>query len=235
MNICMFTSAKSIGYQSKSNIKNSLLKRDLPFLVTFTKTRYSMDIIFATNNHHKIVEIGKLLDRKYIIKSLSEAGIFEDIPENEETLEGNAIAKSRYVYQRTGKNVFADDTGLEVAALGNLPGVHSARYAGSSRDPGENIDKLLREMKDIDNRAARFRTVIALIFNGEEYLFEGIVNGVILRERRGSGGFGYDPLFVADGMTRSFAEISLDQKNSVSHRAIATVKLAGFLDQYFKQ
>lgn len=191
-----------------------------------------MDIVFATNNEHKISEIKKLIGNQHNILSLSDVKIIEEIPENEETLEANALAKSRYVFSRTAMNVFADDTGLEVKSLDNKPGVHSARYAGEGRDQGDNMDKLLLEMQNIADRRARFRTVISLILDGKEFLFEGIVEGIITRERHGSAGFGYDPLFVADGMDRTFAEISLDEKNQVSHRAKAINKLVGFLAGY---
>lgn len=194
-----------------------------------------MDILFATNNEHKIKEIKKLIGERYRIISLNEAGIFEEIPEEEDTLEGNALAKSRYVHNLTGMDVFADDTGLEVRSLANRPGVHSARYAGNNRSSLDNMDKLLDEMKNIYDRRARFRTVIALIQDGKEHLFEGIVEGTILREKRGEGGFGYDPLFVADGMDMSFAEIPLEEKNMISHRARAIQKLAGYLDGIKKQ
>lgn len=190
-----------------------------------------MDILFATNNEHKIKEIKNLIGNRHRILSLEEAGIFEEIPENEDTLEGNALAKSRYVHQLTGMNVFADDTGLEVVSLGNRPGVHSARYAGDGRDSVDNMNKLLAEMKNQPDRRARFRTVISLILDGREFVFEGIVNGVILREKRGTGGFGYDPLFVADGMDMTFAEIPLADKNKVSHRARAIKQLTEFLER----
>jgi len=190
-----------------------------------------MDILFATNNEHKINEIKNLLGSRYHILGLDDAGITEEIPENEETLEGNALAKSRYVYNLTGVNVFADDTGLEVRSLGNRPGVHSARYAGNGRDSNDNMEKVLAEMEDLHDRSARFRTVIALILDGKEYLFEGIVEGKIIMEKRGKEGFGYDPIFMASGMDKTFAEISLEEKNMISHRARAIKKLTDFLDR----
>lgn len=190
-----------------------------------------MDILFATNNEHKINEIKNLLGSRYHILGLDDAGITEEIPENEETLEGNALAKSRYVYNLTGVNVFADDTGLEVRSLGNRPGVHSARYAGNGRDSNDNMEKILAEMEDLHDRSARFRTVIALILDGKEYLFEGIVEGKIIMEKRGKEGFGYDPIFMASGMDKTFAEISLEEKNMISHRARAIKKLTDFLDR----
>lgn len=190
-----------------------------------------MDILFATNNEHKINEIKNLLGSRYHILGLDDAGITEEIPENEETLEGNALAKSRYVYNLTGVNVFADDTGLEVRSLGNRPGVHSARYAGNGRDSNDNMEKVLAEMEDLHDRSARFRTVIALILDGKEYLFEGIVEGKIIMEKRGKEGFGYDPIFIASGLDKTFAEISLEEKNMISHRARAIKKLTDFLDR----
>ena len=160
---------------------------------------------------------------------LSDVNITEDIPEEEDTLAGNALGKARYVHERTGMNVFADDTGLEVDALGGEPGVFSARYAGEGKSFDDNIDKLLASMKGVDDRRARFRTVIALIFDSREYLFEGTVEGEILSERRGTGGFGYDPLFRAEGYELTFAEIPLSEKNTISHRARAMRKLMEFL------
>ncbi|HQG21523.1 MAG TPA: non-canonical purine NTP diphosphatase [Bacteroidales bacterium] len=188
-----------------------------------------MELVFATNNKHKIKEINDLLDDNFTILGLADTGITEDIPEEAETLEENALFKARYVHEKTGLNVFADDTGLEVPSLGGAPGVHSARYAGESKSFDDNIEKLLREMKDMTERSARFRTVIALILDGSEYLFEGMVEGEIIRERRGSGGFGYDPVFLASGYDLTFAEIPLSEKNRVSHRAKAMRKLIGFL------
>jgi len=190
-----------------------------------------MDLIFATNNQHKIKEITELLDNKFNILGLAELKITEDIPEEAETLEENALFKARYVHERTGMNVFADDTGLEVDALGGAPGVYSARYAGEGKSPDDNIVKLLGEMHGTANRKARFRTVIALILDGKEYLFEGTVEGEIITERRGTGGFGYDPVFIARGYDRSFAEIPLVEKNRVSHRAKAMYKLMEFLKE----
>lgn len=194
-----------------------------------------MKLVFATNNEHKIGEINNYLAGRYKILTLRDVNINEDIPENEDSLEGNAMSKARYVYDKTGMNVFADDTGLEVRALGNSPGVKSARYAGDTRSSEDNINKLLHELGNSDDRKARFRTVIALILEGREHLFEGIVEGVIITERRGSSGFGYDPVFVADGMQSTFAEITLDEKNSISHRARAMQKLSRFLEQQLIQ
>ena len=188
-----------------------------------------MDLVFATNNKHKVREISDLLDGNFRIIGLPDLNITEDIPEDAETLEENALFKARYVNGKTGMNVFADDTGLEVTALGGAPGVWSARYAGESKSFDDNIDKLLLEMQGMTDRSARFRTVIALILDGREYLFEGIVDGEILTERRGSGGFGYDPVFRATGSERTFAEIPLQEKNSISHRARAMRQLITFL------
>lgn len=190
-----------------------------------------MELIFATNNKHKIREISDLLDNNTRILGLAEFNITEDIPEEADTLEENALYKARYVHERTGMNVFADDTGLEVEALGGAPGVYSARYAGESKSFDDNIEKLLREMHGTTNRRARFRTVIALILDGIEYNFEGTVEGEITCERRGTGGFGYDPVFVASGYDRTFAEIPLAEKNTISHRARAMQKLLEFLKE----
>lgn len=188
-----------------------------------------MELVFATNNKHKIREISDLLDSNFRILGLADLGITEDIPEEAETLEENALFKARYVHEKTGLNVFADDTGLEVTALNGAPGVYSARYAGESKSFDDNIEKLLREMQNATDRSARFRTVIALILEGSEYLFEGTVEGEIIRVRRGDGGFGYDPVFIATGSDRTFAEIPLSEKNLISHRAKAMRKLIEFL------
>ncbi len=190
-----------------------------------------MELVFATNNKHKIREISDLLDGNFRILGLADLGITEDIPEEAETLEENAVFKARYVHEKTGLSVFADDTGLEVTALGGAPGVYSARYAGESKSFDDNIEKLLREMQNATDRSARFRTVIALILDGSEYLFEGTVEGEIIRERRGVGGFGYDPVFIATGSDRTFAEIPLSEKNLISHRAKAMRKLIEFLSR----
>jgi len=188
-----------------------------------------MELLFATNNKHKIREISDLLDDRFKILGLSDVNITGDIPEDAETLAENALFKAKYVHNRTGMNVFADDTGLEVDALGGAPGVYSARYAGEGRSFDDNINKLLAEMHGAENRRARFRTVIALILDGTEYFFEGAVEGEIITERRGNGGFGYDPVFLADGYDRTFAEIPLSEKNKISHRARAMRKLLEFL------
>lgn len=190
-----------------------------------------MRLVFATNNKHKIKEISKLLGDNIELLSLEDVNIHCEIPEDYNTLEENAMAKARYIHKITGMDVFADDTGLEIDALNGAPGVFSARFAGEEKDFEKNIDKVLELMKDAENRKAAFRTVIALIKNEREYLFEGKVNGTILRERRGTGGFGYDPIFLPDGYTQTFAEMTLNQKNMISHRAIAFRKLKSFLLQ----
>lgn len=192
---------------------------------------HKMILVFATNNKHKIREISDLLGDDVKILGLSDFNITGDIPEEAETLEENALYKARYVHDRTGMNVFADDTGLEVTALGGAPGVYSARYAGESKSFDDNIDKLLAELQGKEDRSARFRTVIALILDGKEYLFEGIIEGERISERRGDGGFGYDPVFIARGYDRTFAEIPLREKNSISHRARAMRQLITFLDE----
>ena len=194
-----------------------------------------MKLIFATNNQHKIREINHVLGTGFSLLTPTEVGINEEIPENEPTLEGNALSKARYIYQVTGFDVFADDTGLETEALNGLPGVISARFAGEEKNSDANIDKLLGMLAGKVNRNARFRTVIALITGNKEYLFEGIVNGVIIDEKRGKEGFGYDPVFVPEGSVHTFAEMNLDEKSMVSHRARAFLKLKEFLSEYMKQ
>ena len=189
------------------------------------------EIIFATNNAHKLSEVQVILGEGVRLVTLRECGITEDIPENEPTLEGNALAKARYVHGRTGRDCFADDTGLEVDALGGAPGVHSARYATDGHDFAANNRLLLRNLEGCADRSARFRTVVALILDGREYLFEGRVDGRIVESESGDGGFGYDPLFMPDGFDRTFAQMDGDEKNSVSHRGRAVRKLAGFLSE----
>jgi XTP/dITP diphosphohydrolase len=190
-----------------------------------------MKIVFATNNAHKLDEVRQVVGEKFEIVSLRECGIVEDIPENEPTLEGNALAKARYIYERTGFNCFADDTGLEVDALGGEPGVRSARYATDGHDDEANKRLLLERLQGEENRAAQFRTAVALILGGKEYLFEGIVRGDIATEQHGEGGFGYDPLFFPEGSDRTFAQMSSEEKNAISHRGRAVRKLAEFLQQ----
>jgi XTP/dITP diphosphohydrolase len=190
-----------------------------------------MTIIFASNNEHKIREIKSILGNSFTLLSLSDLDIREDIPEDEPLLEGNALFKARYIHNATGMNVFADDTGLEIDALNGLPGVHSARFAGEKKDSSANIEKVFSMLDEAENRKARFRTVIALIFEKKEYLFEGIVNGTIIREKRGNEGFGYDPVFIPEDKKQTFAEMDLTEKNKVSHRARAFEKLREFLNQ----
>ncbi|MBQ7786950.1 MAG: non-canonical purine NTP diphosphatase [Alistipes sp.] len=190
-----------------------------------------MKIVFATNNAHKLSEVAQVVGDKFELVTLRECGITEDIPENEPTLEGNALAKARYVYSRTGLNCFADDTGLEVDALNGEPGVRSARYATDGHDDEANKRLLLEHMQGVENRAAQFRTAVALIVDGKEYLFEGIVRGDIACEEHGAGGFGYDPLFLPEGGALTFAEMSAEAKNEISHRGRAVRKLAEFLKQ----
>lgn len=188
-------------------------------------------LVFATNNAHKLEEIREILGGKFHIVSLKELGCQEDIPEEQDTLEGNALQKARYIRDKYKVNCFADDTGLEIEALGGEPGVYSARYAGDGHDSEANMRKVLDKMSGEINRRARFRTVIALLLDGQEHLFEGEVRGEILRERHGEGGFGYDPIFRPEGFTQSFAEMSLEDKNKISHRGRATEALRKFLNE----
>ena len=190
-----------------------------------------MKLIFATNNAHKLAEVQAVLGDGYELVTPRQMGITEDIPEDTPTLEGNALAKARYVYSRTGLNCFADDTGLEVDALGGEPGVRSARYATDGHDDEANKRLLLERMQGVENRAAQFRTAVALILDGKEYLFEGIVRGDIATEEHGEGGFGYDPLFFPEGGEKTFAEMSAEAKNEISHRGRAVRKLAEFLQK----
>ena len=186
-------------------------------------------LIFATNNAHKLGEVQALLGDAFTLVTLRECGITEDIPETADTLEGNALQKARYVYEKTGLDCFADDTGLEVDALGGAPGVHSARYATDGHDFAANNRLLLKNLEGITDRTARFRTVIALILDGVEYTFEGRVEGTIATAESGSEGFGYDPLFVPSGEIITFAQMSADAKNAISHRGRAVAKLVKFL------
>jgi non-canonical purine NTP pyrophosphatase, rdgB/HAM1 family len=190
-----------------------------------------MKLVFATNNRHKLEEITRMLEDKYEIISLEEIGCREEIPEDYETLQENALEKARYVKEHYGYDCFADDTGLEIEALGNRPGVYSARYAGPAKNSEDNMHKVLGEMKGEENRKARFRTVIALLLGGEEHFFEGIVEGKILEQQQGEIGFGYDPIFCPEGYRQSFAEMPMEQKNQISHRGQAVRKLAEFLSR----
>ena len=182
-------------------------------------------LVFATNNAHKLVEIRGIIPEGFQVVGLIDIGCTDDIPETANTLEGNADLKASYVYKNFGSDCFADDTGLEVDALGGKPGVFSARYAGEDGNADRNIEKLLSELQGQENRSARFRTVISLIIKGKAVHFEGIVEGAIIHERRGADGFGYDPVFLPDGYDKTFAEMDLGLKNSISHRGRAMRKL----------
>lgn len=189
----------------------------------------NMTLVFATNNIHKLEEVRVLMGNNFELKSLNDIECYEDIPETGSTFRENASIKSHYVYNKFKINCFADDSGLEVDALNGEPGIYSARYSGSG-DSGNNLNLVLNKMHGISNRKARFRCVISLMLNGDEYFFEGIVNGRILTEPAGSSGFGYDPIFLTDGYTESFAEMPLEQKNRISHRGLAVAKLVKFLN-----
>lgn len=191
------------------------------------------ELIFASNNLHKIKEVQNIIGSKlksdsYRIISLSEAGFKGDIPENQNTLEGNALEKANFIYEKLNCDCFADDTGLEVESLNGEPGVYSARYAGNDCNSEANIIKLLHELANKKNRKAQFRTVIALKYNNLQYFFEGIVKGKIIKQKRGTGGFGYDSIFIPEGSDKTFAEMPANEKNNISHRAIAFQKLAEF-------
>lgn len=188
-----------------------------------------MKIVFATNNAHKLSEVSQALGEAFTLVTPRECGITEDIPENEPTLEGNALAKARYIRSRTGLDCFADDTGLEVEALGGEPGVHSARYATDGHDDEANKRLLLQRLEGVRNRRARFRTAIALIDGDGEHLFEGVVYGDIACEEHGADGFGYDPLFIPECEQRTFAQMSAEEKNAISHRGRAVRRLAEYL------
>lgn len=188
------------------------------------------EIVFATNNDNKLHEVSNLLGNKYKVLGLKDIGCLEEIPETAETLEGNALLKAQYVYTKYGKNCFSDDTGLEVEALNNAPGVYSARYAGEEKSAEANMNKLLQELDGIDNRKAQFRTVVALIIDGKELLFEGSVLGNIIKTKRGAQGFGYDPIFIPNAYDKTFAELELGEKNKISHRAMAVKKLIAYLE-----
>ena len=186
-------------------------------------------LVFATNNAHKLEEISSILGEKVELLSLKDINCHADIPETADTLEGNAIQKAEYIYQNYGLDCFADDTGLEVEALNGAPGVLSARYAGSGHNSEANMQKLLQNMQGIHNRKAQFRTVICLILDGKMHVFEGIVKGELTKEKRGTSGFGYDPIFIPEGHSKTFAEMSHETKNKISHRARAVEKLCRFL------
>ena len=186
-------------------------------------------LIFATNNKNKVEEIRKVIGNLFEIITLEEAGIDIDIPEPHDTIEANAAEKSNFIYNLTGKNAFGEDTGLEIEALNNEPGVLSARYAGNEKNHQKNIEKVLINLKGIENRKAHFKTIISLMLNGKNYLFEGICKGTISKEPRGNNGFGYDPIFIPEGSTKTFAEMNLDEKSLYSHRRKATDQLIDFL------
>lgn len=188
-----------------------------------------MKLVFATHNEHKLNEVQRMLPKEITLLTLDEIGCFEDIPETSNTIEGNAIQKALYIKEKYGYDTFADDTGLEVAALDNAPGVYSARYAGEAKDDEANIDLLLANMKGKQERQAQFKTIFALCLGEDLHTFEGIVRGEITHERKGEGGFGYDAVFLPEGYTDTFAQMSADQKNSISHRGRALQKLSAFL------
>ncbi len=188
-----------------------------------------MQLVFASSNPNKIKEIQNLVPATIQILSLDDIGCFEEIPETASTIEGNAILKANYITQNYGYDCFADDTGLEVDALGGEPGVYSARYAGEQKDANDNMNKILEKLAGSSNRKANFKTVICLNSKGKQNIFTGIVNGKIIEEKIGSNGFGYDPIFVADGYNKTFAELTLDEKSSISHRGLAVKQLVDFL------
>lgn len=189
-------------------------------------------LIFATNNQHKVAEIERVIGKQVHVITLKEAGIDIDIPEPHPTLEANATEKSTTIHRITGKNVFSEDTGLEVFALNGEPGVKSARYAGEQKNFQANIDKLLLNLQNNNNRSAQFRTVVSLIWNNKEYQFEGICKGTIATMQSGNDGFGYDPVFIPDGASISFAEMTMDEKNQFSHRKKAILQLVDFLNEH---
>jgi XTP/dITP diphosphohydrolase len=190
-----------------------------------------MKLVFATNNPHKLYEVRQLISDDLDLVGLKDINCIEEIPEEQDTIEGNASQKAFYIFNNYGLNCFADDTGLEIDGIDGRPGVYSARYAGEDCSFQDNIHKVLREMEGMENRNAKFRTVISLVINGQETQFEGSVHGVILNKGRGESGFGYDPIFQPDGFGESFAEMSLEQKNQISHRGKATGKLCDYLDK----
>ncbi|XLS30446.1 non-canonical purine NTP diphosphatase [Flavobacteriaceae bacterium M23B6Z8] len=188
-----------------------------------------MELVFATHNQNKLVEVKALLPHSFTILCLTDIGCFEEIEETGKTIEENAIIKANYVTEKYGYDCFADDSGLQVKALDGAPGVYSARYAGEQKNSEDNNRLLLKNMEGVSNRAARFKTVIALNFQDTKVLFQGIINGTIIEEERGTGGFGYDPLFIPEGYDQTFAELPLSIKNSISHRAKAMIQLIDYL------
>lgn len=191
-----------------------------------------MQLVFASNNPNKIKEIQLLLPKEIAVLSLEDIGCFEDIPETAPTIEGNAIQKANYVTEKYGYSCFADDTGLEVEALNGEPGVFSARYAGEQKNTTDNMDKLLLNLSSQSNRNAQFKTVICLNINNKQFLFEGSIKGKIITEKRGTGGFGYDPIFIPNSYDKTFAEMNIEEKSIISHRGIAVKKLVGFLTNF---
>jgi len=190
-----------------------------------------LKLVFATNNKHKLEEVQAMLTNFEIV-SLADIHCFEDIPETADTLEGNAILKANFITEKFGLDCFADDTGLEVAALNNEPGVYSARYAGENNNAEANMNKLLKNLENNPNRKAQFMTAIALNIQGKQFIFEGICEGTILTEKRGKSGFGYDPIFMPDGFNTSFAEMDMNEKGNISHRGKAIEKLVTFLNKH---
>lgn len=192
-----------------------------------------MKLVFATNNKHKLEEVRAILGNRIEVLSLNDINCHDDIPETADTLEGNSLIKARYIYEKFGVDCFADDTGLEVEALNGEPGVYSARYAGEDCNPEANMHKLLHNLTGKNDRDAQFRTVIALIIKGEEKLFNGIVKGTISNEKMGEAGFGYDPIFIPEGFSESFAQMTSEMKNSISHRYRATEELSNYLKEQY--
>ena len=190
-----------------------------------------MELIVASQNQNKLVEFKKILGDKINLFSLSDIGLNQEIPENEKTIKKNAMFKAKFVNTQTGKNVFADDTGLEIDSLNGEPGVYSARYSGVDRNPDKNIELVLRKLKNKANRNSRFKTIISLIIYGKSVNFEGVVEGKITEEKRGSNGFGYDPIFQPKGYASTFGEMSLKEKNKISHRSIAINKMVQYLKE----
>ena len=190
-----------------------------------------MELIIASQNQNKLVEFKKILGDKINLFSLSDIGLNQEIPENEKTIKKNAMFKAKFVNTQTGKNVFADDTGLEIDSLNGEPGVYSARYSGVERNSDKNIELVLRKLKNKSNRNSRFKTIISLIIDGKSVNFEGIVEGKITEEKRGSNGFGYDPIFQPNGYASTFGEMSLNEKNKISHRSIAINKMVQYLKE----
>ena len=216
----------------KRHSEIKLAETDKFVLVLLLYNIFRMNImVFATNNAHKLKEISHILNNSIFLKTLKDIGCSDDIPETGETLEENALQKARYINNKFGVNCFADDTGLEIEALNGEPGVYSARYAGESKSFDDNMNKVLEKLEGIANRNACFRTVIALIIDGNEFLFEGRVDGIIISEKKGVKGFGYDPIFLPGGYEKTFAEMTLEEKNRISHRALASEKLARFLNK----